>query len=45
MPVSNLGYGIGNPNEVCTEETPLNSSLESYVEDQGIKAIHPLELL
>ena len=28
-----------------TEETPLNSSLESYVEDQGIKAIHPLELL
>jgi len=24
MPVSNSGYGIGNPNEVCTEETPLN---------------------
>jgi nucleoside-diphosphate-sugar epimerase len=24
MPVSNSGYGIGNPNEICTEETPLN---------------------
>ena len=24
MPVSNSGYGIGKPNEVCTEETPLN---------------------
>jgi len=24
---------------------PLNYSLESYVEDQGITAIHPLELL
>lgn len=23
MPVSNSGYGIGKPNEVCTEETPL----------------------
>jgi hypothetical protein len=28
-----------------TEETPLNSSLESYVENQGITAVHPLELL
>jgi hypothetical protein len=28
-----------------TEENPFNSSLESYVEDQGITAIHPLELL
>jgi nucleoside-diphosphate-sugar epimerase len=24
MPVSNSGYGIGKPNEVCTENTPLN---------------------
>ena len=24
---------------------PLNYSLESYVEDQGLTAIHPLELL
>ena len=24
MPVTNSGYGIGNPNQVCTEETPLN---------------------
>jgi len=24
MPVSNSGYGIGKPNEVCTEETSLN---------------------
>jgi hypothetical protein len=28
-----------------TEENPLNSSLEFYVENQGITAIHPLELL
>jgi hypothetical protein len=28
-----------------TEENPLNSSLEAYVENQGITAIHPLELL
>lgn len=28
-----------------TEENPLNSSLEAYVEDQGITAIHSLELL
>lgn len=28
-----------------TEENPLNSSLEAYVESQGITAIHPLELL
>lgn len=24
MPVSNSGYGIGKPNEICTEETALN---------------------
>jgi hypothetical protein len=28
-----------------TKENPLNSSLEFYVENQGITAIHPLELL
>ena len=28
-----------------TEDTPLNYSLEAYVENQGITAIHPLELL
>lgn len=28
-----------------TEENPLLSSLESYVESQGITSIHPLELL
>jgi hypothetical protein len=28
-----------------TEENPLNSSLEAYVESQGIAAVHPLELL
>jgi hypothetical protein len=28
-----------------TEENPLNSSLEAYVENQGITAVHPLELL
>jgi len=27
------------------EEYPLNYSLESYIEDQGTTAIHPLELL
>jgi hypothetical protein len=28
-----------------TEENPLNSSLEAYVENQGVTSIHPLELL
>lgn len=28
-----------------TEDTPLDKSLEAYVEDQGTTAIHPLELL
>ena len=27
-----------------TEENPLNSSLEAYVENQGVTSIHPLEL-
>ena len=32
-------------NTLVTEENPLNSSLEAYVENKGIAAIHPLELL
>jgi hypothetical protein len=34
-----------NVSTLITEENPLNSSLEAYVENQGITAIHPLELL
>ena len=34
-----------NVSTLITEENPLNSSLEAYVENQGITAVHPLELL
>ena len=34
-----------NVSSLITEENSLNSSLEAYVESQGITAIHPLELL
>tara|TARA_R110000822_G_scaffold278685_1_gene400564 strand:- start:226 stop:672 length:447 start_codon:yes stop_codon:yes gene_type:complete len=44
-PYLNYLKSIDQSSFLIGEEYPLNYSLESYVEDQGITAIHPLELL